>query len=400
MMKTVVALSCLSLALSSPSWGQAQDKGASPLRKAHHDYVGKAINSEDGKVLGEIVDLMVDLPGSRVTYAVVSLAGVRGNDDLYSLLPWGVIVRGSLGDNAFSTATPEQLAKAPTFPKNRWPAMTDPKWCADVFGMFDKKTYWTPTASLGAPKVQRLSEVLAMNVRNTKDENLGQIEELVVQPSDGRIAYAVLSSGGFLGIDKKFFAIPTSSLQLDATGTKPLLAATQESLKNASGFDKDNWPDHASDEWLTQGMIRTEDASDRNRSAVMETKERVVASVSFIKSRDFMGRKVTNRQGEAVGTIDELMIDLPAGRVAYAVLSVGTFLGKGDQLFAVPVNAFTPTTRDNTLCLDVDKARLQAAPVFTKSNVSVPCDRVWLGTVYEYYGIHPYWNSLSPVSVR
>jgi len=58
------------------------------------------------------------------------------------------------------------------------------------------------------------------------------------------------------------------------------------------------------------------------------------------------GDSVVNRQGEKLGEIRDIMIDVPSGRVGYAVLSSGGFLGMGDKLFAIPWNAFTQTASD------------------------------------------------------
>ena len=61
----------------------------------------------------------------------------------------------------------------------------------------------------------------------------------------GRVAYAVLSSGGFLGIGDKLLAIPWSALTLDTDHKCFRLAATSEQVRNSPGFDKDAWPSMA-----------------------------------------------------------------------------------------------------------------------------------------------------------
>ena len=67
---------------------------------------------------------------------------------------------------------------------------------------------------------------------------------------------------------------------------------------------------------------------------------------------------VKNRADEDLGKIKELMIDIPSGRVAYAVLSFGGFLGMGDKLFAVPWDALTLDEDRKCFVLDADKAKL------------------------------------------
>ena len=59
----------------------------------------------------------------------------------------------------------------------------------------------------------------------------------------------------------------------------------------------------------------------------------------FLSASTLKGDKVVNRAGEDLGKIEELMIDLRDGRIAFAVLSFGGFLGMGDKLFAIPWQA-------------------------------------------------------------
>lgn len=83
-------------------------------------------------------------------------------------------------------------------------------------------------------------------VVNTQNEDLGKIEDLMIDVETGRVAYAVLSFGGFLGIGDKLFAIPWAALRLDEASKVFILDVDKETLKSAPGFDKDNWPDLSS----------------------------------------------------------------------------------------------------------------------------------------------------------
>ena len=90
------------------------------------------------------------------------------------------------------------------------------------------------------------------SVRNTADENLGKIKELMIDIPSGRIAYAVLSFGGVLNMGNKLFAVPWSVLRLDEDEKEFILDVPKERLENAPGFDKDNWPDMADETWASQ----------------------------------------------------------------------------------------------------------------------------------------------------
>jgi hypothetical protein len=100
---------------------------------------------------------------------------------------------------------------------------------------------------------------------------------------------------------------------------------------------------------------------------------------------------VKNRADEDLGKIKELMIDIPSGRVAYAVLSFGGFLGMGDKLFAVPWDALTLDEDRKCFVLDADKAKLEVAPGFYKDNWPDMTDTLWGEDVHSFYGQSPYW---------
>ena len=104
------------------------------------------------------------------------------------------------------------------------------------------------------------------------------------------------------------------------------------------------------------------------------------------------GDDVVNVAGEKLGTIDEIMLDVPTGRIAYAVLSSGGFLGIGDKLFAIPWRALTLDTDNHCFVLDVSKERLEQAPGFDKDNWPSMADETWAVNVHSYYGTTPYWE--------
>ena len=104
------------------------------------------------------------------------------------------------------------------------------------------------------------------------------------------------------------------------------------------------------------------------------------------------GDGVVNPMGEDLGKVEEIMIDINSGRVAYVVLSFGGFLGLGEKLFAIPWDAFTIDTNRKVFVLNVEKEVLQNAPGFDKDNWPLTGDTDWLTSIYSYYGSEPYWR--------
>ena len=105
-----------------------------------------------------------------------------------------------------------------------------------------------------------------------------------------------------------------------------------------------------------------------------------------------IGDGVVNRAGEKLGKIEEIMLDLENGRVAYAVLSFGGFLGMGEKLFAIPFEALKLDASREHFTLDVDKDKLKNAPGFDKNHPPKASDRTWGAEVYKFYGYKPYWQ--------
>ncbi len=95
------------------------------------------------------------------------------------------------------------------------------------------------------PAVLSAGSVTGDDVVDAQGENLGQIEEVMLDIDGERIAYAVVSFGGFLGIGEKFFAVPWRALHLDADKKRFVLNVSKEKLEHAPGFDKSDWPDFA-----------------------------------------------------------------------------------------------------------------------------------------------------------
>jgi len=102
-----------------------------------------------------------------------------------------------------------------------------------------------------------------------------------------------------------------------------------------------------------------------------------------------IGNEVCNENDDDLGEIKEIMLDTRTGRVSYAVLSFGGFMGMGDKLFAVPWNALTLDTVNHRFILKVEKDRLQSAPGFDKQSWPDMADPVWEKSVHLYYGTTP-----------
>ena len=121
-----------------------------------------------------------------------------------------------------------------------------------------------------------------------------------------------------------------------------------------------------------------------------------VFSNAPIKASTIIGTRVVDAKDKHLGDIKEIVIDPRSGRVAYAVVSFGGFLGMGSKLFAIPFSAFEYKITESDLVdseyvLNVARERLQAAPGFDPEHWPLMADEKWHRVLHDYYERAPYW---------
>ena len=92
--------------------------------------------------------------------------------------------------------------------------------------------------------------------------------------------------------------------------------------------------------------------------------------------------------GNQIGSVDHLMIDKVSGRVAFAVMSFGGFLGLGHSHYPIPWGALTYDTGLEGYKTNVTEAQLRDAPEFSDNSWA---DRDWQRQTYSHYNVQPYW---------
>ena len=131
------------------------------------------------------------------------------------------------------------------------------------------------------------------------------------------------------------------------------------------------------------------------------------ARINAFMVEKILGSKVRNMKGEELGTIEDIVIDIDSGKVLYAVMDFGGFLGLGGKLFPVPWHSLAPLPSEGVFFLDISKEKLKEAPGYDKNNLPDMGDMHWgtkiadfyeppregRGYVYDYgYGVNFYPN--------
>jgi sporulation protein YlmC with PRC-barrel domain len=235
-------------------------------------------------------------------------------------------------------------------------------------------------------QLTQLRVIVGKKVENPQGENLGNIEEVVIDAATGDLAYAVLAFGGFLGLGEKLFALPWSTLKQAAndTFTVPL---TEAQIKKAPGFDKADWPSMEDKHWgdtihayYGQPPYWTKRLpAEETRDVSQQVTPRLVRSSHILRS------EVMNPERQFLGNIEDVVLDAGTGKVVYAVLSFGEFLNLGGKWFAVPWRALKPSPGFGTFTLDVQKEKLVDAPGFDKNQWPDMGNPTWASTVRDYW---------------
>ena len=113
----------------------------------------------------------------------------------------------------------------------------------------DKYGMYADHNSGPGPQLMGADTLNGNDVYNSDGEDLGDIKEFMIEMATGKLAYAVLSFGGLLGMGDKLFAVPWKALTLDTVNKRFTLNVPKASMKDAPGFDKDHWPSMADDTW-------------------------------------------------------------------------------------------------------------------------------------------------------
>lgn len=117
----------------------------------------------------------------------------------------------------------------------------------DTYGMYRGSSNDGP-----GPQLMGADTLIGNDVYNQDDEDLGDIKEIMLDMSTGKVAYAVLSFGGMLGMGEKLFAVPWDALELDTENERFTLNVDKDRLESAPGFDKDHWPNMADQSWINE----------------------------------------------------------------------------------------------------------------------------------------------------
>jgi len=264
------------------------------------------------------------------------------------------------------------------------------------------------------------TDLIGMEVKNLQNEKLGKVQELAVDLESGRVVQVILSTGGFIGVGDTLTAVPPGALHHDVAQKVLHLDTTKERLKNAPKFETAKWTEYSDSAHVTTVyryygqehaytfVQRDSQANTPNTSSTRKPdgtwdKDRVTGDSQFMipasrlshlqKASKLNGTAVKNLQDEKLGDVNNLLVDMPSGRIVAVVISTGGFLGMGDELSAVPPSALQFTPDRDTLQLDASKEMLAQAPHFKANQWPDFTQPAYAGGIYRAYKVEPYFTT-------
>jgi hyperosmotically inducible protein len=275
----------------------------------------------------------------------------------------------------------------------------------------------------------KASDVIGTTVKNYLDEKLGKVKDLAVDLESGRIVLVILSTGGWIGMGDTMAAVPPEILHHDtAYKVFRILDTDKEKLKGAPKFALSQWSaccdsNHLSsvyeyyDEESVFGFIQKGNEAPDGRPELdgplnmastykadgawtkdpISNDSQCMIPASRLgqvqKSSKLMGLPVLNLQNEKVGRVENLLVDLPSGRIVAVIISSGRFLGMNGEMSAVPPTTLRFTADRATLQLDASKGMLSQAPHFKANQWPDFSQPSYAGVVYHAYHVEPYFDT-------
>ena len=237
-----------------------------------------------------------------------------------------------------------------------------------------------PDAAQPLTQIERADKLIGEEILTSDHLKTGKIDDFVIDQDSGQILYAIVGIGGILGVGETRVAVPPGMF-IEARKGAVQLKVDKHKLAQApqvaSGLEKTPKADFLNNVYGYYG----ERATWQNPTAT--------ASASFNAARtasDLDGMKIQTSAHQDLGKVETLMLNVPAGREVYVVMSPSSDLNLGNNYYALPPKTLKLSTDQKVLVTDLTREKLGNAPHFTKDDWSELSNTAWAQRVYQYYG--------------
>ncbi|MET0262168.1 MAG: PRC-barrel domain-containing protein [Rariglobus sp.] len=262
----------------------------------------------------------------------------------------------------------------------------------------------TAKGSLVQIESARATELMGQVVHNSQGAPLAKINDFVIDLENGRIVQVVLAEDGKTELRRE---VPPRTFGYTASNNGRVIQWRGDATKYSNaprfsppGSNRPGQAVHAAEVYSYYGedpYFVVSDTSPKQpnnvhtHSKVDSSAPALVPMGRVILASDLIGLTVKDSTDEKVGTIDDLIIDVPAGRVVALVVGSGGFLGMGDSLSALPPSTIRYVSDDkDELRVTVSKDTIKQAPRYKKTDADRFNDVTYTDNVYRSYSVDPY----------
>lgn len=228
------------------------------------------------------------------------------------------------------------------------------------------------TQAGAAARDVRVSQLLGRDVRNAKNEDLGDIQDLVIDMDSGKVQYVVLSFGGFLGMGDKLFAYPLTAFRIATDKDELMLNVDQSRLKTAEGFEKSRWPNWNDPEYRSK-IARW-----------FNPKEPTSTTGRYKRASEIVGSDVRDVKGKDIGDVREVVVNMGDGTARYAVIEFERGWFSSDKYVVIPMQSLKRTSDKDEYIVTRSRAELEKAPAFEKNKWPDINEARYRSTVDQY----------------
>jgi len=225
------------------------------------DMLGYTVTNLRGDVLGRIKDFIVSRDG-YAPYAAIEFAGILGFDGKWNYIPTAALTLNRVNLTAIVDIDEGVLESMPGFESGALPDTTDPIWDQEIRRSWAR--WLSPALSkqtlvdtvreerMNGKRAFLMNNLMNYDVISPDGEDLGEIEDIVIDTEDTDIAYVVLAFGGVLEFGEKLFTVPSQALDVNDEDEKITLGVDRKTLERAPHFERDRWPDMSNPWWYSE----------------------------------------------------------------------------------------------------------------------------------------------------
>lgn len=238
-------------------------------------------------------------------------------------------------------------------------------------------------------QAERAANLFGREIMSSDNQKVGKVDNLVVDLESEHILYVVVDANrGKVAVVPQIFGQSTDKTLRANVDAQKIEGAPQftssvdtpQQLGQASFVDS-VYKYFGANEWWQGSSTPANQGSFHN----------------VHKLNQLIGMSVEDVNNQTIGKISNTVVDMPAGRLLYVVFSPASSLNLGDNLYAMPSDAFTLSSDQKHLVTGIDRQKLSGAPHFAKNSWPTLTDTTFASQVYQYYGKQAWFNNAGNV---